>query len=160
MKAPVILAIDPAKSCGVALHHGRRRIRSCTIKMPDTKKNDHPGLRFYIFRAALVDELKACVFKKQPDVIVIEWAKSMRSGAAMAMHGFIRYTVMTWAAANDYPVAFVGPKTVKKHATGNGNADKAQMVAAARKRWRFTPKTDDEADACWIADTYLAGLAD
>ena len=36
--------------------------------------------------------------------------------------------------------------TIKKHATGKGNAGKAAMIAAARARG-FAPQDDNEADA-------------
>jgi Holliday junction resolvasome RuvABC endonuclease subunit len=45
--------------------------------------------------------------------------------------------------------------TIKKHATGKGNANKAAMVKAAREKWpRFAKllKDDNAADAAWIAD--------
>lgn len=39
--------------------------------------------------------------------------------------------------------------TIKKHATGNGRADKAMMMEAARNMgWTFTD--DNEADALWL----------
>ena len=39
--------------------------------------------------------------------------------------------------------------TIKRHATGKGNADKAAMVAAVRARG-FSPADDNEADAIAI----------
>jgi len=39
--------------------------------------------------------------------------------------------------------------TIKRHATGKGNADKAAMMAAARARG-FSPADDNEADAIAI----------
>lgn len=45
----------------------------------------------------------------------------------------------------------VEPRTIKKHATGDGNASKAMMVEMARTvGWK--PATDDEADALWLHD--------
>lgn len=43
-----------------------------------------------------------------------------------------------------YPVG-----TIKKLATGKGNADKAKMLAAARARWGPTVEDDNQADALW-----------
>jgi len=43
----------------------------------------------------------------------------------------------------------IAPKTLKKYATGDGNADKAEMVAAATAHGG-TPANDDEADAYWL----------
>lgn len=45
-------------------------------------------------------------------------------------------------------IAFVKPATLKRWATGNGGADKHQMVRAAQNAgWTGDPKRDDEADA-------------
>ena len=45
---------------------------------------------------------------------------------------------------------FLNPKTVKKWATGNGNADKDMMVKFCKMRWRTNPIDDNEADATHI----------
>lgn len=50
--------------------------------------------------------------------------------------------------------------TVKKRATGKGNAGKEAMVAAATSRWfaETSRPTEDEADALWVASAALADL--
>lgn len=48
-------------------------------------------------------------------------------------------------------------KAIKKHATGNGNASKENMLEAARAMgWK--PATDHEADALWMAHRAMATL--
>lgn len=47
------------------------------------------------------------------------------------------------------PVAIVNPGTLKKWATGKGNAKKPEVLAAAREWCR--PRNHDEADAAWLA---------
>jgi Holliday junction resolvasome RuvABC endonuclease subunit len=50
------------------------------------------------------------------------------------------------------PYTSIPVATIKREATGKGNADKDAMVAAARARWPgFEPATDDEADARFLA---------
>lgn len=51
--------------------------------------------------------------------------------------------------------ARVNLRTIKKFATGNGNADKADMVAACRRRWGRNPVSDNEADATHLFFYYL-----
>lgn len=51
--------------------------------------------------------------------------------------------------------AFINLKTVKKWATGNGNADKAMMMDFCRKRWKTDPVDDNEADATHIFMYYI-----
>ena len=51
------------------------------------------------------------------------------------------------------PYALINPSTLKLYATGNGHADKAAMVAAAyRLLPQVTTRTNDEADAVWLAE--------
>ncbi|MCO5166610.1 MAG: hypothetical protein M9894_09620 [Planctomycetes bacterium] len=46
------------------------------------------------------------------------------------------------------------PAEVKKHATGRGNASKADMVEAARQRWRIAVDDHNQGDAlCLLAWT-------
>ena len=82
--------------------------------------------------------------------VFVEQPIAYRSGTAtisIAMvHGAARSTLPA-----DLPVVTVGPTEVKRHATGRGNADKADMRLAAAKRWGQL-LTSDEADAAWIAD--------
>lgn len=45
----------------------------------------------------------------------------------------------------------IPPATLKRYATGRGNADKHEMVAAAIRRLRYDGSSPDEADALWLA---------
>ena len=45
---------------------------------------------------------------------------------------------------------FVNVATLKKWATGNGRADKAQMMCACASRFHFEPSDNNVADACLI----------
>lgn len=50
---------------------------------------------------------------------------------------------------------FVNVATLKKWATGNGRADKAQMMCACASRFHFEPSDNNVADACLIYYYYL-----
>lgn len=58
-------------------------------------------------------------------------------------------TLTAWAELRGIPYQGVPVGTIKRHATGKGNADKVAMVAAARARG-FSPADDNEADAIAI----------
>lgn len=49
------------------------------------------------------------------------------------------------------PIAVVNPATLKRWATGKGNADKPAMLAAARQVWPVDVANDDQADALHLA---------
>jgi Holliday junction resolvasome RuvABC endonuclease subunit len=50
---------------------------------------------------------------------------------------------------------FINLRTVKKWATGDGNADKEKMVRFCRSRWKTNPADDNEADATHIFMYYI-----
>jgi Holliday junction resolvasome RuvABC endonuclease subunit len=58
-------------------------------------------------------------------------------------------TLTSWAELRGVPYQGTPVGTIKRHATGKGNAGKAAMVAAARDRG-FSPADDNEADAIAI----------
>lgn len=64
--------------------------------------------------------------------------------------------IRTLLTVRRVPIALVRPNTLKLYATGNGRADKAAMVDAARERlgesFPRESKVDDLADALWLAD--------
>lgn len=50
-------------------------------------------------------------------------------------------------------IGLISPKHAKKIGTGNGNASKDDMVAAATARWGALIAGDEDiADACWVAE--------
>ncbi|PIE08965.1 MAG: hypothetical protein CSA73_01055, partial [Rhodobacterales bacterium] len=58
-------------------------------------------------------------------------------------------TLTAWAELRGAPYQGVPVGTIKKHATGKGNAPKQAMIAAAQARG-FRPADDNEADAIAI----------
>lgn len=53
--------------------------------------------------------------------------------------------------ANGIPIAVVPPATLKRYATGKGNASKDAVLVAAAKRFPDWAGGNDEADAAWLA---------
>ena len=65
---------------------------------------------------------------------------------AAHVYGGLMATLTAWAELRGVPYQGVPVGTIKRHATGKGNADKEAMIAAVRARG-FTPADDNEADA-------------
>jgi Holliday junction resolvasome RuvABC endonuclease subunit len=81
------------------------------------------------FRAWLkeVDEIAGGI-----GAVNFEEARSRRGvAAAHAYGGFLAHPT-AWAEANKIPYAGVPVATIKRHATGMGNADKDAVIAAVR----------------------------
>ena len=68
---------------------------------------------------------------------------------AAHVYGGLLATLTAWAEQRAIPYQGAPVGTVKKHATGKGNAGKPAMIAAARARG-FDPTDDNEADALAI----------
>jgi Holliday junction resolvasome RuvABC endonuclease subunit len=79
--------------------------------------------------------------------------------AAHAYGGFMAH-LTAWCEHHEIPYQGVPVGTIKKHATGKGNAGKAEMLAAARQRG-YCPTDDNEADALallgWVMNQDLTG---
>ena len=74
--------------------------------------------------------------------------------AAHAYGGFLAH-LTAWAEHHAIPYQGIPVGTIKKHATGKGNASKTDMVAAIRARG-FHPSDDNEADALALLDWALS----
>jgi Holliday junction resolvasome RuvABC endonuclease subunit len=85
-----------------------------------------------------------------PIAIGYEEVRRHRGVSAAHVYGGIVATLQQVCEARGLPYRAIPVGTVKKIATGKGNADKDAMIAAA-KRLGYYPETDDEADAIFIA---------
>ncbi len=83
------------------------------------------------------------------------WLSELK-GMATDIHGGLLATLTAWCEHHSIPYQGVPVGTIKKHATGKGNAGKDEVIAAMRAKGH--PVTDDnEADALallhWAVDT-------
>lgn len=136
-----MLALDLATSTGWAIDGA-----SGTWDLAPGR-GESPGMRFVRLRAKLNWVLTAYPFLR---LVVIEQAHH-RGGAATAICAGLAAIVQEWCAVHELNHAAVHTATLKKHATGRGNAKKHEMIAAARERG-WNPVDDNEADALWLLD--------
>lgn len=88
------------------------------------------------------------------DVIAYEEVRNHSATIAAHAYGAYEGIMQKCAMAAGIPFLPLGVKTIKKYATGNGNAEKEEMIAAAvAKGW--APVDDNHADALWILDMAL-----
>ena len=83
----------------------------------------------------------------------------------LAAHVYGGFLAILEVACGDLGVRAlgVGVGSVKKYATGKGNADKELMVLAARRRWpewKREKYDHNESDARWIAELGAMGVHD
>lgn len=90
------------------------------------------------------------------DLVVIE-GPVVRSSAAITIgmvHGVVRSMLLDYGT----PYVLVPPATLKKYATGKGNADKTAMALATYKRASIEFDDDNQCDAWWLRAAGLHAL--
>ncbi len=135
-----LLALDLGTTTGWAMRSASGLITSGTASFKPGRF-DGGGMRYLRFSRWL-DEIGI-------DGLAGIWFEEVRRHAgtdAAHVYGGLMATLTAWAEIRGIPYAGVPVGTIKKHATGKGNANKDAMIAAAVARG-FNPKDDNEADA-------------
>lgn len=150
-----ILALDLATSTGWA-GSDRSGRASSGVQRFDLARGESSGMRFLRFRRWLRETLDLLAmghpFNTDRGVIAYEQPHH-RGGAATALCAGLVAIVLEEAAARELETVPVHTATLKKHATGRGNAKKPDMQAAAAKRWGPNAAgelQEDQADALCV----------
>jgi Holliday junction resolvasome RuvABC endonuclease subunit len=137
-----ILALDLGTRTGWAtLHDGI--VTSGTVDLRP-RRFDGGGMRYLRFTRWL-DEIHAAPIA----AIYFEEVRRHAGTDAAHVYGGFMATLTAWAELRGIPYEGVPVGTIKKHATGKGNANKDAMIAAMRAAG-FNPQDDNEADALAI----------
>lgn len=139
-----VLALDLGTQMGWASSAPGRRTISGTEGFHNSRHSGG-GMRFLRFQRWL-DEMAA--LEPVGAVYYEEVRRHMGVDAAHCYGGFLA-TLTAWCERHGIPYQGIPVGTIKKHATGKGNAGKDAMVAAARS-WGYQPADDNEADALAI----------
>jgi len=113
------------------------------------------GMRYLRFKRWLT-ELKATA-EPLGAIYFEEVRRHIGVDAAHAYGGFLA-TLTAWCEHHSIPYSGVPVGTIKRHATGKGNADKAAVIEAMRARGH-SPANDNEADALALLDFTTTGYA-
>jgi Holliday junction resolvasome RuvABC endonuclease subunit len=140
-----ILALDLGTTTGWALRTPDGAITSGTQSFRP-QRFEGGGMRFLRFKRWLT-ELKAHA-DGIDSLHFEEVRRHVSTDAAHAYGGFLA-TLTSWCEHHQIPYQGVPVGTIKKHATGKGNASKDEMVTAMR-RLGHVPTDDNEADALAI----------
>ncbi len=147
-----ILALDLGTTTGWALSSQNGHITSGSENFKP-QRFEGGGMRYLRFKRWLT-EIKQSV-DTLDSVYFEEVRRHVGVDAAHAYGGFLA-TLTAWCEHHQIPYQGVPVGTIKKHATGKGNASKDDMIAAIRLRG-FQPTDDNEADALalllWALDT-------
>lgn len=137
-----VLALDLGTTTGWALRSGDNSITSGTESFKP-HRFEGGGMRFLRFKRWLTE------VKQTSDGIDAVYFEEVRRhlgvDAAHAYGGFMAH-LTAWCEHHQIPYQGVPVGTIKKHATGKGNTNKDEMIAAMKARGH-SPSDDNEADA-------------
>tara|TARA_Y100001973_G_scaffold72399_1_gene105564 strand:+ start:2544 stop:3011 length:468 start_codon:yes stop_codon:yes gene_type:complete len=150
------IGIDIGTSCGYAwTDDGKVHSNLSGVADFTPRRHEGGGMRYLRFRrmlATLVDDpLSTVVFYE-------EVAAHKGTTAAHVYGGFLA-VLSEWCEERSIPYRGLPVGSIKKHATGLGNASKAKMLASAFST--FGPvQSEDAADALWTLSLGLKELND
>lgn len=135
------LGLDLGTHCGYAL--ATRMMTTVGALDLSNRRFDGGGMRYVRFRQHLDDLLHGA---GHIDAIGYEEVRRHAGTDAAHAYGAFMGTLTAWAEEKKIPYYGIPVGTLKRHATGKGNADKAAMIAAARARG-FNVSDHNSADA-------------
>ena len=140
-----ILALDLGTTTGWAIRDFDGLITSGTVSFKPSRY-DGGGMRYLRFTNWLteIDRLSGPI-----EAIYFEEVRRHAGTDAAHVYGGLLAVLTSWGELRGVPYQGVPVGTIKKHASGKGNAPKQAMIDAARKRG-FNPADDNEADAIAI----------
>lgn len=140
-----ILALDLGTTTGWALRSHDGLITSGTASFRPGRY-DGGGMRYLSFTNWLTE------LDRLSGPIAAIWFEEVRRHAgtdAAHVYGGLMASLTSWGELRGIPYEGVPVGTIKRHATGEGNAPKQAMIDAARAKG-FSPEDDNEADAIAI----------
>ncbi|AOL93963.1 crossover junction endodeoxyribonuclease RuvC [Porphyrobacter sp. LM 6] len=147
-----VLALDLGTTSGWALKTGDDFITSGTVSLKHSRY-DGGGIRFLRFKRYLdqLDEDAGPI-----EAIYFEEVRRHAGTDAAHVYGGLLGILTAWCEERLVAYQGVPVGTIKRFATGKGNADKAAVIDAVRQRG-FAPADDNEADAIaillWAVET-------
>ena len=147
-----ILTLDLGTTTGWALRHQNGQTAHGFVSFK-SQRFEGGGMRFLRFKHWLA-EIKTMT--GEINAVYFEEVRRHVGVDAAHVYGGLMATLTSWCEHHRIPYQGVPVGTIKKHATGKGNAGKAEVIAAMRALGH--PVTDDnEADALailhWALDT-------
>lgn len=144
------LCLDLGNNCGWA-YRSALGLVSFGTETFELKRWEGGGMRFLRFEAFLTG-----MHETSPiDAVFYEEVRRHVATGAAHVYGGFQATLTAWCEKQKLPYAAVPVGTIKKHATGKGNASKDAMIAAMVARGHV-PQDDNQADALALLEWAVA----
>jgi Holliday junction resolvasome RuvABC endonuclease subunit len=141
----IIIGIDPATKCGWAVLKDGIPIASGTWDL-SSRRHEGGGMRYLRCHKYFTELIESVDAK----AMAYEEIRRHRGVDAAHVYGGIVGQITAICEDKQLPFTAIPVGTIKKRATGKGNASKEAMVAAANNTFDITVVDDNEADAIWI----------
>ncbi|MFA5572997.1 MAG: crossover junction endodeoxyribonuclease RuvC [Candidatus Bathyarchaeia archaeon] len=139
-----ILALDQATHCGWAHSCGKNGVLDLSVKADESRE-----MRLIRFRQHLQQIHKDYGI----DLIVFEASRNLKFGNAVKIAAQLQAVIEMFCYDSGINYKGYSAKTIKKFATGNGNASKEMMMEAANEKWpKIKLISNDHADALWLLE--------
>lgn len=140
---------------GVALLEDGKQVLRTGIKTKPTKEK-RPIDEIKRIQS-IVDSIMEIVNEHNPDVVVLEGIAFMsRNSTALAQLAALNYMIRAELMKKGIGFLIVAPTSLKKFATGKGNAQKDEVMLAVYKRWGVSILDNNECDGYVLAQIGLA----
>ena len=128
--------------------------RSEAVSFKPARGESH-GVRFMRFRRWLADTID----EPEASIVFYEWVHPATHRSAYATQAYCGFLSILEAFCEERNIAYMGlgVAEIKKHATNNGNASKAKMLASAYSKFGALD-SEDAADALWVLDLGLSRI--
>lgn len=138
-----ILSIDPGTHCGYAVWQDGSFIASGVWDL-SSRRHEGGGMRLLRFERHFTDAVVGV------NLIAYEEVRRHAGTDAAHIYGALTGIIQKQGELCGVPYYGIPVGTIKKFATGKGNADKAKMIAAGEELWgEVLP--EDEVDARFVA---------
>ena len=149
-----ILALDLGTTTGFALRAPEGQIAHGFVSFK-SQRFEGGGMRYLRFRRWLTDMKATLAAPEGPGAVYFEEVRRHLGVDAAHVYGGLLATLTAWCEHHEIPYQGVPVGTIKRHATGRGNAGKYDVIAAMRALGHAVTD-DNEADALAILHWAIA----
>ena len=149
-----ILALDLGSTTGWALRAPEGQIAHGFVSFK-SQRFEGGGMRYLRFRRWLTDMKATLAAPEGPGAVYFEEVRRHLGVDAAHVYGGLLATLTAWCEHHEIPYQGVPVGTIKRHATGHGNAGKHEVITAMRALGHAVTD-DNEADALAILHWAIA----
>ena len=143
-----LLALDLGTTTGWALRAAEGQIAHGFVSLK-SQRFEGGGMRYLRFRRWLTDMKATLAAPEGPGAVYFEEVRRHLGVDAAHVYGGLLATLTAWCEHHEIPYQGVPVGTIKRHATGRGNAGKHEVITAMRALGHAVTD-DNEADALAI----------